>query len=1259
MPTNYKPSISSLIPFSELPQIPGLTGNLSTIFSKLYYANLKVHKSANGDAGYYSMNLQLNQNGEFGIPFGDFNVAINKNSGGFAFTLEYKWIILKYLRGFSIDNIPTDAKDYVDILLKVTGINDKQLLYAAIDAFYLDAEDPLLAFLQDVKDNFSGYGSITLTGTTTEQIIDNLISDLQAANTSNSIPLLITTTCVVGGINFEETFEKVQLLFSGVMGTFSADNLLEILTPQFKASFGINELSLEFPRNILTPYNEENENAKSALVAIGNISMSYGNKLGFEFDFDENVTFEFPKSYISKTGFTVEFSGAKVDLSKTKNIPEADADGRSVEFNGVFVQDATIGLPDEWTRSASSGAIIIKGTDLLIGTEGGLSGIIGIQGHDVLEIDLFGLTITFDTFSATFSKNSLVDSDITGTLVIAGLIDKNTDEDAELSFSMSWDGDGYEIIISSEDENGILLGVGSQMDITLKELKLAKKDGKWEFGSKGKIERLSTLGKLDAIIPEAINIEELLLMQEGDNNYDITFTWPNDVNATLTDEEGFFVEIPLDKKILDAFTLHLLKVKIKEAQDNGISITTTVNASLELGPITGSVTGAGIETTVSFPNGGGNLGPMQVDLSFVSPTGVGIGIKNDFITGAGYFSYDKEKSTYSGALEVELFDYKFKAIGILSTKMPDGSDGYSILIILTGEFNPPFELGYGFTLNAIGGMVGLNRTSNVDVLRAGVIDNSLANILFPTDIAKNGEKIIQDISAAFPVKKGRFLIGPMAKIGWGKPNVIVGDVALVVELPAPVSLHLLGVIRAVLPDGDEPMLKLQVNFLGTLDLGKKQLSFDAFIYESYFLAFAITGSVALRLYWGQNANFLYSVGGFHPAYTPPPMNLLPMSRIGMGFSSSNASMALQSYFAITTNSVQFGSSLQAKASISKFSAEGGAGFDALFMFAPFSFVANIWANVCIKAWDTTLFNLGANITLSGPNPWQAYGSVKFEVLWIDYEIDFDITLSSGAKPELKYYALKELLEGALKDKANWSVTPPSKNLAQVSVVDNKNDSFIVHPFGSIRFSQKLIPLNTTVQKYGNGKVWKNNPGDEHVHVSFGNITDGTNTLSKKTPTELFPRGEFFYLNSSDRLSSTGAYINLPSGVEISGASDLEFYYGNRKRIVFNELAFDRGKRSENGVVEISPDILDRHNIGATVRNMSFSAQTNQKPTHGPEIIEEKPHGYAVLSKTNLTNINGTVVFNNIWDAEQYQKEYYQTNPIQRDTTLILHTSEIE
>ena len=45
--------------------------------------------------------------------------------------------------------------------------------------------------------------------------------------------------------------------------------------------------------------------------------------------------------------------------------------------------------------------------------------------------------------------------------------------------------------------------------------------------------------------------------------------------------------------------------------------------------------------------------------------------------------------------------------------MPDGSKGFSLLIIMTADFGPGIQLGFGFTLLAVGGLVGLNRTMNL------------------------------------------------------------------------------------------------------------------------------------------------------------------------------------------------------------------------------------------------------------------------------------------------------------------------------------------------------------------------------------------------------------------------------------------------------------------------------------------------------------------------------------------------------------------
>ena len=45
---------------------------------------------------------------------------------------------------------------------------------------------------------------------------------------------------------------------------------------------------------------------------------------------------------------------------------------------------------------------------------------------------------------------------------------------------------------------------------------------------------------------------------------------------------------------------------------------------------------------------------------------------------------------------------------------------FSLLIIIFAEDFTPIPLGYGFTLNGIGGLLGVNRTVVVDVLRAGI-----------------------------------------------------------------------------------------------------------------------------------------------------------------------------------------------------------------------------------------------------------------------------------------------------------------------------------------------------------------------------------------------------------------------------------------------------------------------------------------------------------------------------------------------------------
>ncbi len=80
------------------------------------------------------------------------------------------------------------------------------------------------------------------------------------------------------------------------------------------------------------------------------------------------------------------------------------------------------------------------------------------------------------------------------------------------------------------------------------------------------------------------------------------------------------------------------------------------------------------------------------------------------ITGGGFLYLDPDKGEYAGGLELQFQEFiHIKAVGILNTKMPDGSDGFSLLVIITAEFTP-IQLGFGFTLIGVGGLLGVNRT---------------------------------------------------------------------------------------------------------------------------------------------------------------------------------------------------------------------------------------------------------------------------------------------------------------------------------------------------------------------------------------------------------------------------------------------------------------------------------------------------------------------------------------------------------------------
>ena len=92
-----------------------------------------------------------------------------------------------------------------------------------------------------------------------------------------------------------------------------------------------------------------------------------------------------------------------------------------------------------------------------------------------------------------------------------------------------------------------------------------------------------------------------------------------------------------------------------------------------------------------------------------------------------------------------------KAIGIIQTHLPDGKPGYSFLLIISAEF-PAIQLGLGFSLTGVGGLIGINRGIELTKLADGIYNNSIADVLFPKDPLNNAYALIQYHQPVFPAR---------------------------------------------------------------------------------------------------------------------------------------------------------------------------------------------------------------------------------------------------------------------------------------------------------------------------------------------------------------------------------------------------------------------------------------------------------------------------------------------------------------------------
>jgi hypothetical protein len=611
-----------------------------------------------------------------------------------------------------------------------------------------------------------------------------------------------------------------------------------------------------------------------------------------------------------------------------------------------------------------------------------------------------------------------------------------------------------------------------------------------------------------------------------ESGFDTGLSWSPSQGAQFTGSAALEIAIPSHVTLgpLEILSLYL---RAALAADGAIPVELSGGFKATLGPLTASVDRLGAIATFKFPPGGGNLGPADVAFSFKPPNGVGLAIDAGVVKGGGFLYLDFENGEYAGALELTISNFlSLKAIGLINTKLPGGQPGFSLLVIITAEFNPGFQLGFGFTLIGVGGLLGLNRTLLLDPLVQGVRTGGVNSILFPTNVIANAPKIISDLRAIFPPREGTFLIGPMAKIGWGTPTLISVSLGVIIEVPG--NVVILGRLRAALPTEDEAVLVLQVSFVGALEFDKRRIWFFATMYDSRVLFITLRGEMGLLMDFSDNPNFVLSVGGFHPRFTAPPLPFPSPARIALSLVNEDyARVGAQLYFAVTSNSVQIGCRADAFFGFDALSVEGYFGFDALLRFSPFYLIVEISAGFSVKVAGIGLFGIHLRASLEGPTPWHIKGSAEISLLFFSIDVDVDVTFGERRAETLPPIDVLARLRAEFEKLESWQATLPPAGRLFVSLRElGSADALVLHPVGTLRISQRFAPLNLPLDRIGNQR-----PSD----IRRASVSVQTGPLAVKGATrEKFAAAQYRDMDDAAKLSAP-AYEPLDSGVEVGAA----------------------------------------------------------------------------------------------------------------------------
>jgi hypothetical protein len=351
--------------------------------------------------------------------------------------------------------------------------------------------------------------------------------------------------------------------------------------------------------------------------------------------------------------------------------------------------------------------------------------------------------------------------------------------------------------------------------------------------------------------------------------------------------------------------------------------------------------------------------------------------------------------------------------------------------------------------------------------------------------------------------------------------------------------------------------------------------------------------------------------------------------------------------------VQFGARAELYAEAAGFNVYGFIGYDVLFQFDPFKFIASFEAGLALREGTDTIMGIHLAGQLSGINPWNARGDASITILFLEVSVSFNETWGDSAdKIDPPKEDLIARLTAEINDNRNWRAEIPDSNNLHVSIrkMELPPDQLVIHPMGVLTFSERLVPLGLDITKFGN-KVPLDAKRFDIKATDPGILT--------QTVTEEFAPANFFDKNDNEKLSSP-SFDRLTSGFKVTGASSLVMPTAVNKSVEY-ELAYLHEKRTR--LIRAGEYRMANHAFKASTKASAAAVSTlsharNRISVNAPDAVAVSPPQYAVANVSDMRLAGPDLVASSYTEASQKYSALIARRPELKEQVQILAHHEL-